>query len=58
MPKWIVRTRATVDKIYYVEANNEKEAEAKSCDMQPDHEEDVNEETMSIVVDRATIGHG
>lgn len=55
MPKWIVETRVSARRVYYVEAANEKEAEAKSCDMQPDLDEDIYEETMSIVLDAATV---
>lgn len=49
MKKWMVQTRATVTRHYYVDADNEKEAEEKSCGQPFDHEEDQNEETMSIV---------
>lgn len=48
MKRWRVETRATVRKTYFVEAENEKDAEAKSCETQAEHEEDENEETMSI----------
>lgn len=53
MPKWIVTTRATVNKTYYVEAANEKDAEARTRDMQADHEEYENEETMFIVLEKS-----
>ncbi len=46
--KWRVVTRAIVERHYLVTAENEKAAEAASCDATPDHEEDENEETMSI----------
>jgi len=46
--KWLVETRVTQRRQYFVEAENEKEAEAKSCDASSFHEEDENEETMSI----------
>ena len=55
MPKWIVETRVTQRRTYYVTADNEKEAEAKTCgDVQAEWEEDENEETMSIVLDEST----
>lgn len=47
--KWLVETRATVRRSYYVEGIDEKEAEAASCDTTCDHEEDTNEETTTIV---------
>lgn len=48
-PKWwIVETRATVARTYWVEAESEKEAIAKSTYLSPDHEEDVDEETLSV----------
>jgi hypothetical protein len=43
-----VETRVTSTRIYFVEADNEKEAEAASGEAQPEHEEEVNEETISI----------
>lgn len=46
--KWLVETRVTQRRQYFVEAENEKEAETKSCDASSFHEEDENEETMSI----------
>lgn len=48
MTKWTVRTRATVDRFYVVEADDEKAALAASVNATPDHEEDVDEETMEI----------
>lgn len=48
MKRWMVETRATVNRTYFVDAENEKDAEAKSCDAQPDLDEDENEETMNI----------
>lgn len=50
---YIVETRATTTRIYYVAADNEKAAEAKACNMAPAHEEDTNEETISITPDAA-----
>lgn len=50
MPHYRVETRATVARYYFVEAADEKGAEALSCDMECACEEDQNEETMSITV--------
>ena len=47
--KWTVETLATFRRIYTVEAENEKDAIAKSCDASFDHEEDVTEETTSAL---------
>jgi hypothetical protein len=57
MKRWEVRTRATVIRFYYVDADDEKSAEAASCDTTSDHEEDENEETMTIteIVDEAPV---
>ena len=44
MPKYLVETRFTGRRHYEIEAANEKEAEAKSCDMPPTFEEDEDEE--------------
>jgi hypothetical protein len=49
MKRWRVETRATVFRVYFVSAKNQKEAEAASCDLCPDQDEDENEETISIV---------
>lgn len=49
MKRWRVETRATVIRHRYVMAQNEKEAEAKSCETAVDYEEDENEETMIII---------
>lgn len=48
MTRYLVQTRCTVIRHRYVEADNEKEAEVKSCDAPIDHEEDENEETLSV----------
>jgi hypothetical protein len=48
MKRWEVKTQATVTRFYYVFAEDEKSAEATSCDKTFDHEEDENEETMAI----------
>lgn len=48
MKRWLVETRATVIRHRYVEAENEKEAEAKSCEASIDYEEDENEETLLV----------
>jgi len=44
--KWLVETRAIVRRQYFVDAEDEKSAEAASCDTTCDHEEDDDEETM------------
>lgn len=49
MKRWRVETRATVYRVYFVEAEHEKEAEAKSCDASCEISEDENEETISII---------
>lgn len=49
MPRYRVETRATVTRHRYVEADNEKEAKAKSCEAPIAYEEDENEETMAIL---------
>lgn len=48
MKKWLVETRAVVHRQYFVDAEDEKSAEAASCDTTCDHEEDDDEETMTI----------
>lgn len=53
MKRWRVETKATVVRHRYVEAENEKEAEAKSCQAGIDYEEDIDEETMSITEEAA-----
>lgn len=50
MPLYKVTTRSTVWRSYEVRAANEKEAEAKSCEVQPYAEEDENTETMEIAL--------
>jgi hypothetical protein len=49
MTRYRVETRATVVRHRYVEADNEKEAEAKSSEAPIAYEEDENEETMAIM---------
>lgn len=49
LKKWRVETRVISKSIYYVDAEDEKSAEAASCEASPDHTEDEQEETMSIV---------
>jgi hypothetical protein len=49
MKKWIVETRVTLTRQYRVEAENQKEAEQESIGAEPEHEEEVNEETLSII---------
>lgn len=47
--RYAVITRATVTRTRYVEASDIKEAEEKSIEAEIEHEEDENEETMSII---------
>jgi hypothetical protein len=47
--RWRVETRATIARIYFVTAPHERAAAAASIDAQPEHEEELDEETMSIV---------
>lgn len=54
MTRYLVMTRGTVIRHRYVEADNEKEAEAKSVDAAIEHEEDENEETLSITAVAST----
>jgi hypothetical protein len=49
MKKWTIETRVTLTRYYRVEAENEKDAEAASVGAEPEHEEEMNEETLSIV---------
>jgi hypothetical protein len=49
MKRWRVETRVTVFRIYFLNAETAKDAEASCCDAQCDFEEDENEETISIV---------
>lgn len=48
---WRVETQATVRRFYDVYAEDQKSAEAATIGAQPDHEEDIQEESMSIVPD-------
>ena len=48
MTRYRVETRATVIRHRYVEAANEKEAEARSCVAPISYEEDENEEMIAI----------
>lgn len=48
MKRWMVETRATINRTYFVDAENEKDAEAASCNADADLDEEINEETMSI----------
>lgn len=48
MPRYLVKTRATVIRHRYVIASNEKEAEAESCEVAIEYEEDENEETILV----------
>lgn len=49
MKRWMVITRVTSECTYFVDAEDEKAAEAASCNASADHLEDMDEETMSIV---------
>lgn len=55
MKRWEVRTRVTMMRYYYVDAEDRKSAEAASCEASSDHEEEENEETMEIteIIDEA-----
>ncbi len=55
MSRWQVVTRATVERIYYVDARDEKAAEAITTEMTSQIETDIDEETLSITVHD---GHG
>lgn len=46
--KWRIERRATVWRYYEVIADSEEEAKEKSSDIEPSHEEDDDEETISI----------
>lgn len=48
MKRWMVETRVVVNRTYFVDAEDEKGAEAASCNATPDLDEEENEETMSI----------
>lgn len=48
MKRWRVETRATVRRVYFVDADDPKGAEAASVDASCEVSEDENEETMSI----------
>lgn len=48
MKRWEVRTRVTLMRYYYVDAEDIKSAETASCEALSDHEEEENEETMEI----------
>lgn len=47
--KWLVMVRVTVERVYEVEAEDEKEARDASVYETPISEIDVDEETLSIV---------
>ena len=48
MSRWEVVTQATVERIYYVDARDEKAAEAVTTEMTSQVETDICEETISI----------
>lgn len=48
MKRWMVETRAIVNRTYFVGGEDEKEAEAASCNADADLDEEQTEETISI----------
>lgn len=48
MKRYMVETRATVRRFYFVDAASEKDAIAKSCNIGATSEEDQDEETLSV----------
>ncbi len=48
MKRWMVETRAIVNRTYFVDAEDEKAAEEASCNADADLDEEASEETMSI----------
>lgn len=48
MKRWMVETRVIVNRTYFVDAEDEKDAEAASCNADADLDEETNEETISI----------
>lgn len=48
MKRWMVETRAIVNRTYFVDAEDEKGAEEASCNMDADLDEEAGEETISI----------
>jgi hypothetical protein len=48
MKRWMVETRATVNRTYFVDAEDAKGAEEASSIAAPDLDEDYGEETLSI----------
>lgn len=47
--RWRIETQVTVRRVYFVEAEDCKTAEAASYEMTPDSEDVLTEETTSIV---------
>jgi hypothetical protein len=48
MKRWCVETRVVINRVYFVEADDEKSAEEATCEAYPDLDEELNEETISI----------
>ena len=48
MKRWMVETRVIVNRTYFVDALDEKDAESASCNPDADLDEESNEETISI----------
>ena len=48
MSRWQIVTLATVERIYYVDARDERAAEAVTTEMTSQIETDIEEETLSI----------
>ena len=55
--KWLVTTRATVRREYEVEAADQQEAERKFWPTLPTAEEEIEEETESVLPMQAIGGH-
>lgn len=49
--KYRVTTRATVERVYLVNAENEKDAIQASCEDVSDFEHTIEEETLSVVAE-------
>lgn len=47
--RWRVESTVTLHRVRFVTAENQKEAEALSCDAEISHEDEVTEETTAIV---------
>lgn len=56
MSRWKIETIVTQRRVYIVEAQDEASAIAASTDATPEYEEDLNEETETVVLDPSTEG--